>query len=657
LKTVQETASVKNCQRATALILLACFLMLLCGRVFYWLYHPLLVWCDQSVYLEIAELIVQGKVPYRDAFDFNPPLIMYLNVIPVVVAKILRIASPLSFSLTVLALNAFSSSFALWLACKNRHLSGSPLMITAAMIAFFALYTVGLDTDMGQREHLFMLFYLPFFIVRGLVWQGGSVRPWQAVLAGLFAGLGLALKPQFLFCAALAELGFLLQFLPEKGTLGKLYLRPENIAVLAVFIAYGLGFLLLPAEARAIFFNQAVPLYILGGQWSANCLIHMIASAGYGIQPFINLITALLIAFLLRGKSCWLLPLILFSLGAFFNYFQGGHSWTYRLLPMAFAAYMIYGLCLGIALQALLARMGTFVFGRLLLAVLLLFALIGANVAGDRAVIAESRDSDSFDLSQFGLGYSGTCPRSYLSPMFFCIVQNSAAGDYVLHLGTPVAPGFPAILQSGRRSASRYLYCFLIWLEYAREKNNSDLNFFGRLEETVVENYGRDILTNKPVLIMVQDSPVEAILARYDFYERFMTGYTSIGQVEGHSIYKRSGGAAVSASGPQTEISRRRAAVLAVLSGNKTIKDLALQNDWSEAQLSSWVRAARAALLEAVRDPLADKKEELYQENSRLSEQVERLNGQVGDLRLQLENLRGDLQAGEKMSRPGKNHL
>ncbi|MBU6451747.1 MAG: bZIP transcription factor [Cyanobacteria bacterium REEB67] len=654
---MQASESDKNFRRATALLLCACFLLLFFGRAFYWFYHPLLVWCDQSVYLEIAELIMQGKVPYRDAFDFNPPLIMYLNVVPVVVAKVLHLSSALCFALTVLALNAFSSGFALWLAYKNRALPGSQFVIIATMIFFFALYTVGLDTDMGQREHLFMLFYLPFFIVRGIVWQGGAVGRREALLAGVFAGIGLALKPQFILCAVLAELGFLLS---AKKVLRKLYWRPENIAVLAVFVAYGLCFLLLPSAARHIFFDQAIPVYVVGGQWSAKCLIHMIASTAYGVQPFINLITALLLAFLLRGKSCWLLPLVLFSLGAFFNYFQGGQSWTYRLLPMAFAAFMIYGVCLGIALQALFSRFASFVPGRLILAALLFFALLCGNVMGDRAVIAESRDNDCFDLSRLGLGYSGTCPRSYLSPMFFCLVQNSRAGDYVLHLGTPVAPGFPAILQSGRRSASRYLYCFLIWLEYAREKSGSDTAFFGRLEETVIENYGRDILTNKPVLIMVQDSPIEAILSRYDFYERFMGGYTLIGKVEGHSIYKRSNGHQPGIPGAVAalaEMPRRRAAVLAILSGGKKIKEVALQNDWSEEQVAGWVRDARRALLEVVRDPLADKKEELYQENSRLSEQVEQLTGQVGDLRLQVENLRNDLKKGEKSADPTKNHL
>ena len=50
--------------------------------------HPLAISPDQALYLESGKLILQGRVPYLDFFDLNLPLIMYLNVIPVVVANL-----------------------------------------------------------------------------------------------------------------------------------------------------------------------------------------------------------------------------------------------------------------------------------------------------------------------------------------------------------------------------------------------------------------------------------------------------------------------------------------------------------------------------------------------------------------------------------------
>ncbi|HMY02717.1 MAG TPA: hypothetical protein PKA48_05155, partial [Candidatus Obscuribacter sp.] len=71
-------------------------LLLLSGANFlYWSMHPLSISADQSVYVQSGLLLLQGKVPYLDFFDFNPPLIVYLNVIPVLVARALALPLPM----------------------------------------------------------------------------------------------------------------------------------------------------------------------------------------------------------------------------------------------------------------------------------------------------------------------------------------------------------------------------------------------------------------------------------------------------------------------------------------------------------------------------------------------------------------------------------
>ena len=174
--------------------------------------------------------------------------------------------------------------------------------------------------------------------------------------------------------------------------------------MIAVFVLYALCFFVLPEKARNIFFYQVVPIYTWGNEWSAKCAIHMICSAPYGLQPFINFITALFLALTMRAKSPWLMPLAMFSCAAFFNYFQGGQSWTYRLLPMAFGAYMLYGIELGIVLKYILQRFSSLVFIRLLLAMALLASLCYTSMAAAIGVLAEGRDSEHFDLTQVGPG-------------------------------------------------------------------------------------------------------------------------------------------------------------------------------------------------------------------------------------------------------------
>ena len=167
-----EAARRRICNILALSVLALSFLILLFNRLIFWLYHPLFVWTDQSVYLEIAQLILQGKIPYLDVFDFNPPLIMYLNVIPVLVSKALHVPAPLGLSLTIIFLSAFSCASAAWLAFKNRMVC-SPIVLFSLIFFFCPLPTQGLDTDMGQREHIFMLLYLPFLIGRGADLDGG----------------------------------------------------------------------------------------------------------------------------------------------------------------------------------------------------------------------------------------------------------------------------------------------------------------------------------------------------------------------------------------------------------------------------------------------------------------------------------------------------
>ncbi|MBK7841277.1 MAG: hypothetical protein IPJ49_27065 [Candidatus Obscuribacter sp.] len=81
-------------ERVILVLLLLSFILIVTYKLIFWALHPLNVSADQSVYLQCGELILQGKVPYRDFFDFNPPLIMYINVIPVALAHLMHCLMP-----------------------------------------------------------------------------------------------------------------------------------------------------------------------------------------------------------------------------------------------------------------------------------------------------------------------------------------------------------------------------------------------------------------------------------------------------------------------------------------------------------------------------------------------------------------------------------
>ena len=214
---------------------------------------------DCALYLQQAELLLDGAVPYRDFIDANPPLIAYLNVVPAAVARTLGV-SPIAafggFVVFLLLISGLEIHFLL----RQRRLSlpaaGRGLVLLAWIASYFVVDWRG---DAGQQEHLFVLLYVPYLFLRILRHRGGSVAVWFAILLGVQAGIGAALKPLFLFLAVNVEL-VLLFAARRRRTL----LKPENFALLGVVAAYVVHWLFVPAAMREAFFGRWLPLLSYG---------------------------------------------------------------------------------------------------------------------------------------------------------------------------------------------------------------------------------------------------------------------------------------------------------------------------------------------------------------------------------------------------------
>lgn len=51
---------------STTTFLYLAFAIMIIGKIIFWYGHPLLTYPDQAAYLEMAELIASGKLPYLD---------------------------------------------------------------------------------------------------------------------------------------------------------------------------------------------------------------------------------------------------------------------------------------------------------------------------------------------------------------------------------------------------------------------------------------------------------------------------------------------------------------------------------------------------------------------------------------------------------------
>ena len=161
-----------------------------------------------------------------------------------------------------------------------------------AWVGFYFL--VDWRGNIGQREHLFVLLYVPYLVLRVLRHREGTgtgatcakppagrrtndARPLcptpLSVLLGIQAGFGSSLKPYFLLAAVAVEC-----FLTLSSTIGtrrRIILRlshlhsprsspPENIALAGIVAAYLLHWSAGPGSDARGFFGRWVPLICRG---------------------------------------------------------------------------------------------------------------------------------------------------------------------------------------------------------------------------------------------------------------------------------------------------------------------------------------------------------------------------------------------------------
>lgn len=479
--------------------------LVLIWRLPLWFGRPLLVFADQSVYLAMGKLLLQGQVPYLDFFDFNPPLIMYLSMVPNLAADWLSLPLPLVFNLFVwLTLLVSLAVSALLMLANLKHpyaASFLPLLLALSIFSQVQHY------DWGQREHFFVLFYFPYLLCRLLRSTQGSVSRPLALICGFSGALGICLKPQFMLTALAVEVCFY----------SKNWFSLEVKTIVAVSCAYFAHFLFYPAPALQILFEQVLPVYSLGKGYFANTFIHGLSSSYIFSYPFYLLALALVPALALEKHCRWLRPIIVFTTLSMLSFINAGTIWTYRGLPMQAGAFLLLALSLSFLSLPSLSSLRS-------LALSLACILASLFLWGQWGEFRRVRLADvQIPLSMLGQGgvFEGIAdsPAADIGPIAFHILGHSKPDQSVLYMGVGVRPAYPALLLTRRRPGSRYLYGMVLPMVGEARRFDKSL---GALEATIIANYGRDIGLRKPALIYVEDFYVAPLLKAYDFQKLYM---------------------------------------------------------------------------------------------------------------------------------------
>ncbi len=137
---------------------------------------------DVAQYLTESISLLEGRRPVVDIADVNPPLIIYLDLVPVLLSRSTGISLVLAGQVSILVVIAGS------LLALRTMLRLPPFSFDAAeravfsgfwMLGSFLTYAAG---EYGQREHVFVLLYTPFLLLRLSRHAGSTVRLGFAVL-------------------------------------------------------------------------------------------------------------------------------------------------------------------------------------------------------------------------------------------------------------------------------------------------------------------------------------------------------------------------------------------------------------------------------------------------------------------------------------------
>lgn len=537
---ILSTCPKKENREQLAAISLVCFAacLLLAITLNYWLCHPLTCAPDQALYINMGDLLLSGWRPYVEMYDNNPPLIIYLNVIPAMVAHVFALPPTLGFSLSVCAVSFVTLALSTAVLVHSGVVKDRKLSLAAsASVLALAYFDLNQRIDFGQREHLFVLLYLPFFYLRYARSQNCRCAPKSlCILIGVLAGIAIALKHYFLIVAAAPEIVW---FLMRRDP--RLFFKSEIYACALTILLYLLHFFFLDRQILSGLFDFIVPIYREGYSYYTNSFVYNLTTVWRTefLYFFIAATLALVLSPLACDSGALLFGLLAFGFASLVIYLLAGQSWQYHVLPVRFAACAALFVESGLLLSWMTKSSSR---KRLLYTALLLCGLAG-YCGWNRCVeyLYEEENHDKFDLSL--LGFRGTAYATEMSPFAEKILAETKRGDSVLFISPAMSPGYPAIVQTGRRPASRYLHGLTFPLLDAVVQTAGTRNRAGlaALQGKMVREYGEDIKDNQPRLIFIDRMTVNDRLRDFGFQATYMKNYKVVDDITGILVYKREG--------------------------------------------------------------------------------------------------------------------
>lgn len=477
-------------------------LFLLAALILVTIYFPMLQH-DVALNITGAEMVLEGARPYVEVSDVNPPLIMYLSIIPVLVARVTGMSITFSMNASFIALVLYSIVGAgIFLRRPPMRLRYRELVIVASFVLLSSIFTY-YQGEFGQRELLFFLIYLPLLSCRLVRHGGGDVSPWLAIIVGVMGFLGAGLKPMFCFTVFAVEM-----VLFALNRRWRPLFTPESWAFILTGMAYAAHFLLIPG--MSVFYTRWYSIITNGYKSYENSfqlVYNRILWMPQCQAAFVAVVIAIWAARYLPMRCRTLLAASATATvaSAFMVVYQS-KGWLYHHITV-----WCYGLFVASILLVVLGRVLQEAQQRRAARTLPIIALFIPMAATYMLfpdlprLISQRYEPWHFWNNLYGAMLRYTKPR-----------------DPVMILSTNVEAVFPHLTLADRRSASRYLWLFPVaFFQYGRSgyASPSDVS---EEERRVYNELMEDFERTKPPLVLINTGHGSAGTPRYFSMDEYL---------------------------------------------------------------------------------------------------------------------------------------
>ncbi len=377
---------------------------------------------DTAWFLYVAQGLLGGGELYRDFVEVNPPLAIWLTVPVVMLGRATGLAPIETLYGVFFAMTAVSLLLAWRYLAMIRGVPQWTVGLVLFLLAAAILFIPG--RAFAQREHLLVLLFMPWFMLRLARSQGAPVSVLESALVGLLGAAAICMKPH----AVLAPLAMEALLLWRSRQLRAVF-SPENLAAVVFAVLYGVAIAIWTPLFLTEMLHFGVAAYIpYFGTDAAEFLER-------GVKPVLVLALVPVLIYMAKGPLRDLAGLAFAAaVGFLAAYLLQSKGFYYQIMPARIFA----------AASGILALAG--VLGGAKTAGVRKFRIVTAAVAGAIALLS---------LAWQVYVYHG-------GPFSVALAQYRPDAKSFFIASTNVSNGFPLAVRENRVWASRFPALWLV---------------------------------------------------------------------------------------------------------------------------------------------------------------------------------------------------